>query len=307
MAYWIVYQGTSWRRARAGGYLWAPKRGKKNQSQVYWSNMERVKPGDLIFAGADNAIRALAEVASPAYAAERPDPRDDQFWYGEGWRLNVVYTDLPSPFRYADWVPEIVQELPVKHSPFREDGSPNQGYLYELPVSVGEYVVERLARLGADVVASAHAIAPAGSGGETERQILSSARIGQGKFREDLIKRWDGKCAVSGLSRRELLRASHIKPWSASNNVERLDPNNGLLLSAAYDAAFDAYLISFADNGSLVLADDFTVDEAKAAGIDPRSRIKVEHQDCYSFLEAHRSLLAARVKRSAKQQSNLSC
>ena len=112
---------------------------------------------------------------------------------------------------------------------------------------------------------------------------------------------------MSGVSRRELLRASHIKPWSASNNVERLDPNNGLLLAAAYDAAFDAYLISFADDGSLILADDFSADEAKAAGIDPKSQIKVEHPDCRSFLEAHRSLLTARVERSTKQQSNPPC
>lgn len=184
MAYWIVYQGTSWRRARAGGYLWAPKRGKKNQSQVYWSNMARVEPGDLTFAGADNAVRALAEVSAPAFTATRPDPRDAQHWYRDGWRLDVGFTDLPEPFRYADWVPDIVKELPAKHPPFRDDGSPNQGYLYELPLSVGEYVVEQLASLGADVVASAHAIAPAGPGGETERQILSSARIGQGKFRD---------------------------------------------------------------------------------------------------------------------------
>lgn len=304
MAYWIVYQGTSWRRARAGGYLWAPKRGKKDQTQVYWSNMERVQPGDLIFAGADNAIRALAEVPSPAYAAERPDPKDDQFWYGEGWRLDVVYTDLPEPFRYADWVPDIVQELPAKHSPFREDGAPNQGYLYELPVSVGEYVIERLASLGTDVVASAHAIAPAGTGGETERQILSSARIGQGKFRDDLIKRWDGKCAVSGVTRRELLRASHIKPWSASNNVERLDPNNGLLLSAAYDAAFDAYLISFADDGSIVLASDFTAAEAGAAGLDLSVQLALGPGHSASYLATHRDLMSARVERAKAPSSS---
>ena len=298
MAYWIVYQGTSWRRARAGGYLWAPKRGKKNQTQVYWSNMERVQPGDLIFAGADNAIRALAEVPSPAYTAERPDPRDDQFWYGEGWRLDVVYTDLPAPFRYADWVPNIVQELPARHSPFREDGSPNQGYLYELPLSVGEYVVEQLAKLGADVVASAHAVAPAGPGGETERQILSSARIGQGKFRDDLLKRWSGKCAVSGVARAELLRASHIKPWSASNNVERLDPDNGLLLSAAYDAAFDAYLISFADDGTLLLAEDFAPVEAEAAGLNLSAHLDLSLSHSRSYLSDHRALMTARVKRA---------
>ena len=297
MAYWIVYQGTSWRRAGAGVYLWAPKLGTKNQAQVYWSNMERVQPGDLIFAGADNASRALAEVSLPAFTAVRPDPRDDQFWYGEGWRLDVVYTDLPVPFRYADWVPDIANELPAKHSPFLEDGSPNQGYLYELPFSVGDYVVERLTSIGADVVASAHAIAPTGPGGETERQILSSARIGQGKFRDDFMKRWSCKCGVSGISRRELLRASHIKTWSASNNVERLDPDNGLLLSAAYDAAFDARLISFGDDGALILAEDFARAEAEAAGIDLSAQLDLGSSHSASYLATHRALMSARVER----------
>lgn len=98
MAFWIVYQGNTWKRAKAGGYLWASKRGKKLQTQEYWSNMARVRPGDLIFAGVDNALRAIAEVTDPAYDAERPDPRDDQFWGGEGWRLDVQYTDLPTRY-----------------------------------------------------------------------------------------------------------------------------------------------------------------------------------------------------------------
>jgi hypothetical protein len=42
MAFWIVYQGNIWKLARAGGYLWAPKLGKKQQTQLYWSNMARV-------------------------------------------------------------------------------------------------------------------------------------------------------------------------------------------------------------------------------------------------------------------------
>jgi hypothetical protein len=133
MAFWIVYQGNTWKRARAGGYLWAPKLGKKQQAQEYWSNMARVQPGDLIFAGVDNALRAIAEVTQPAYTAERPDPRDDQYWYGGGWRLDVRYTDLPSPFFYADWLPAVAGEMPTKHSPFSSGGRPNQGYLFALP------------------------------------------------------------------------------------------------------------------------------------------------------------------------------
>lgn len=297
MAFWIVYQGNTWKRARAGGYLWAPKLGKKLQTQAYWSNMERVRPGDLIFAGVDNALRAIAEASTTAYTAERPDPRDDQYWYGDGWRLDVEYTDLPESMPYKDWVPAVLAEMPAKHSPFRSDGGPNQGYLFELPNSVGEYIAEHAKQRGIDLALAASAAAPVPPGGETQRQILANARVGQGKFRLDLLAKWNGKCAVSSVQHPKLLRASHIKPWSSSNNAERLDPHNGILLSAAYDAAFDAFLISFDDAGCLMLAADFPSSAADAAGIQLNAKIDGLSANTLLYLAEHRALMEARAAR----------
>jgi predicted restriction endonuclease len=82
---------------------------------------------------------------------------------------------------------------------------------------------------------------------------LIDARLGQGKFRDDLFELWGG-CAVSGCKVSELLRASHVKPWRRCTNKERLDPDNGLLLGAHLDALFDAGLISFDDNGSMLVS-----------------------------------------------------
>lgn len=298
MAFWIVYQGNSWDRARRGGYLWAPKKGKKGQSQAYWANMERVAPGDLIFSGVDNALRAVAEATLPAYTAERPDPLDDQYWYGDGWRLDVVYTDLPQPMFYRDWVPDVLNEMPARHSPFHSGGKPNQGYLYELPNSVGEYVITVALRQGVDLAVQASQVARIPDEAETTRQQLTAARIGQGKFRKDVLARWSGSCAILGVGRPELLRASHIKPWTSCNNFERLDPANGLLLSAMYDAAFDALLLSFADDGALILAADFLPDEAARAGIDAAASIEISDPKTKEYLAAHRALMAARINRS---------
>lgn len=88
----------------------------------------------------------------------------------------------------------------------------------------------------------------------TERKILAQARIGQGLFRAKLLVKWDGKCAVTGCSVREILKASHIKPWRCCTNDERLNSENGLLLSATLDAMFDAYLITFEHGGKLVIS-----------------------------------------------------
>lgn len=88
---------------------------------------------------------------------------------------------------------------------------------------------------------------------ETEREILGKARIGQGGFRQQLLER-DRCCRICGLYNQQLLVASHIQPWSKSNNDERLDSENGLLLCALHDALFDKGLISFDDDGNMLVS-----------------------------------------------------
>ncbi len=89
----------------------------------------------------------------------------------------------------------------------------------------------------------------------TTRFALINARLGQGKFRADLEDIWENSCAVLEIQTRELLRASHIKPWRNSDNNERLDKHNGLLLSAHLDALFDKGLISFDENETILIAE----------------------------------------------------
>ena len=81
----------------------------------------------------------------------------------------------------------------------------------------------------------------------TERDALTKARIGQGRFRCDVSKVWGiGEvCALTGLAIPELLTASHVRPWRDSSNEQRLDPCNGLLLVAHADRLFDRNLLSF--------------------------------------------------------------
>lgn len=75
------------------------------------------------------------------------------------------------------------------------------------------------------------------------KKLLVDARLGQGKFRSALDDIWGARCAVNGCDVREVLRASHIKPWRKASKNEKLDPENGLLLSANLDALFDRGLI----------------------------------------------------------------
>jgi hypothetical protein len=84
----------------------------------------------------------------------------------------------------------------------------------------------------------------------TEAERLVVQRIGQNLFRARLLDYWQGRCPLTGITDPDLLRASHIIPWSAcATDAERLDVHNGLLLSALWDAAFDRGLVTFDDSG----------------------------------------------------------
>ena len=101
----------------------------------------------------------------------------------------------------------------------------------------------------------------------TEAERLVIQRVGQDVFREALLSYW-GRCAVTGVAEPRLLRASHIKPWAkCETDAERLDVYNGLLLAAHLDAAFDAGLISFADDGAIVFSHQFAMEDRGALGI----------------------------------------
>jgi predicted restriction endonuclease len=98
----------------------------------------------------------------------------------------------------------------------------------------------------------------------TEAERLVVQRVGQEVFRKALLAYWGGQCPMTGITEPALLRASHIVPWAECETDEkRLDVHNGLLLSALWDAAFDAGLVSFADDGVVLASPHLT----KAAAI----------------------------------------
>lgn len=124
---------------------------------------------------------------------------------------------------------------------------------------------------------------------ETERQSLVLSRLGQGEFRAQLVSYWKG-CAVTGTNCIPLLKASHIKPWRNSNNDERLDVFNGLLLSPNIDTAFDTGYITFDFQGKIVLSKAITGAPAFQLHINARLRInqKLLRPEHEMYLKFHR-------------------
>ena len=112
--------------------------------------------------------------------------------------------------------------------------------------------------------------------------------MGQDVFRKKLDERWHGRCAVTGISAREVLRASHIKPWMDSTDEERMDPNNGLLLSANLDALFDKGLITFNPDGRILLSGKLTADDREKLVLTESMSLKQRTPEQDKYMEYHR-------------------
>jgi hypothetical protein len=149
------------------------------------------------------------------------------------------------------------------------DGSVHMAIDATLPADQLPQPSAREADLAADLAAIGEEDVP-----PTTRKALVEARLGQGRYRRELLRRWNGKCAVTGCRVTAILRASHCKPWRRSTPHERLDSANGLILSANLDALFDNGLISFDDAGDMLVAVAVASDERAALGLPaPLSRV----------------------------------
>lgn len=122
----------------------------------------------------------------------------------------------------------------------------------------------------------------------TSKKTLINARLGQGKFREELINIWQF-CSISSLKMVEILKASHIKPWAVSQNNERLDPFNGLLLAPNFDELFDKGFISFTDSGEIIISNQFPNKEKEFLGISSSLKLKKVYPENKKYLKYHRN------------------
>jgi putative restriction endonuclease len=125
-------------------------------------------------------------------------------------------------------------------------------------------------------------------GTEVERMVRQ--RIGQNKFRDALMDYWGGACAVTGVAVSEVLRASHTKPWAeCGSDAERLDVFNGFLLSANLDSLFDRFLISFDEQGDLIISSALSGGDLQLLGISPGMKLRWVDALHQPYLVMHRS------------------
>jgi putative restriction endonuclease len=86
-----------------------------------------------------------------------------------------------------------------------------------------------------------------------DKERLVKTRVNQEVFRDIVLANYESKCAITGIDIEPLLVASHIIPWS-QNEHERLNPENGICLSALFDRAFDKGLIGISNKYDVIVS-----------------------------------------------------
>ena len=123
--------------------------------------------------------------------------------------------------------------------------------------------------------------------GPVERHQLVKSRRGQGVFRDNVESR-EPKCRVTGVSNPNYLRASHIKPWRKSNDTEKIDGDNGLMLAPHVDFLFDRGFISFEDDGTLIVSELIEDGALESWGIPSEMNVGSFTPEQSIFLKFHR-------------------
>ena len=268
MRYWWVNQNQTYKFEVPAGFLWSPKTRADGGRNYFYMTMEEVRPGDLVFSYCDTYIKAIGVVQRPAVTAPKPDFRTaGSNWADVGWYVEVEFAELENPLRPKDFMNQIRPLLADKYAPLQENGNGLQGiYLTEISADFGALLI-LLSQ--ADLPTIQQELAPLDEG-ESEYEInleiearkligdpvkieLTKSRRGQGIFKANL-RLVESRCRITGVSNIKHLRASHIKPWAASDNHEKIDGYNGLLLSPHVDHLFDRGFISFRDSGVLLVS-----------------------------------------------------
>lgn len=282
MAYWWVNQGNSYKLEYKGGFIWAPIINSEGKSFFHWDNLADVKEGDIIFSNVDGKVKTVGIALNDAYPSEKSSGHAN-LWLDDGRRVDIKYIKAISPKSISELYSAASVFLPGKYSPITGNGDrANQGYLFAVPDEAGGIILQLLN------VPQIVNINPAKKTvNDTTKAAIIQARVGQGQFRKDLIERWSGKCIITAFPVLSLLKASHIKPWAISTNDERLDIDNGLLLSPNYDSLFDKFLISFTENGELVKSDRISWEDLMLLNINPNSRLKGLNAGNKKYLAYH--------------------
>jgi putative restriction endonuclease len=307
MRFWWVNQNQTYETEVPGGFMWSPKTRVDGARNQFYENMRHVSPGDIVFSFCGTRIKAIGIAVGPAETSTKPDfGGAGGSWSSEGWLVPVEFRELQTRIRPRDHIDAIRPLLPAKYAPLQSTtGSGLQSvYLAEVPGLMAALLAELIGEEYTRVVGALQdetegdvtyveeqqeaAIAGRTDIGATEKQQLVKARRGQGVFKAN-VRLNEQACRVTGVSDPLHLRASHIKPWKDSNDAEKLDGCNGLLLAPHIDHLFDRGLMSFTNEGNVLVSGRLDPSVLLSWGIEMPLNVGTFNVRQVEFLNYHRS------------------
>lgn len=303
--FWWVNQNQTFDEEVGGGFMWSPKQNSNGARNQFYDNMKEVQPGDVIFSFCDTKIKAIGRVTSPAETQPQPEFRKfNRGWSTQGWFVETDFAELDNQIRPKDHIDKIRDLLPSKYSPLQQNGNGIQSvYLANVPTEMATILIQLIGSEASnkiDYLVDIENVLERPSDdldneivertdiGEVEQIRLLRSRRGQGVFKRNVMLHEKG-CRVTNVTDIRHLRASHIQPWSLSDDKQKLSGSNGLLLSPHIDHLFDKGWISFGDKEEIMVSKNLTSGLPSAWGIDLDHKVGKFTDSQSEFLEFHRT------------------
>ncbi|GEM_PF-548761 len=304
MAYYWVNIGDSQEEVEKHNFLWAPEYGINKNGKRFvnasWKPVPKVKSGDVIICHSSKHVVYLAQATSDAYPHQRPDTRTYDKWKLEGFKIDVELIVLPQPIKNAEFKNEIIDRFNSSCVPklFNSRREVGENYMVSIPEAVADIVLSAVGEAASKIHRPIRSDEDAAKKKkrkrkaylERQKQAIVNARIGQGQFRKDVLELWDNTCPVTNITIPELLIASHIVSWALSDDQEKVDGYNGLPLSPNADKLFDKGLISFSDNGEILISPSLPIKTLNALGISEHTVINGLTGEHAYYLGRHREI-----------------
>ena len=306
--YWWVSQNQTYQHEVPGNFMWSPKTNVNGGPVPSYEFMKEMRVGDIVFSYANTYIKAIGVVAAPAQSSVKPDfGTAGANWLNDGWLVDVAFQELgAAQFQPREHMALLTPTLPDLLSPIRPDGGGNQIYLAKISAQmanilialskgVGDSILDDLSQnlefeVPKEDLATVEEIIMRTDIGETQKTQIINSRRGQGVFKAQ-VRQIERACRVTKVSNPRHLIASHIKPWSKSNDAEKISGYNGLLLAPHIDHLFDKGFISFENNGNLILSKQVDHEVLNQWAIDKAINVGAFRPEQKLFLDYHRDVV----------------
>lgn len=286
MKSFVVMQGETYQEERELGIIWSLQQDSGGQVPHSWLRMKEVNEGDRIFHYVKGNIVAISVAKTGCQVISKSSAMENQKHLADnGYLVELEYHELEEPLNIHSNFNEIVMLLPIKYSPFQQDGNGNPGYLYPCNEQLVIKLLELISDLNIYQIDVEQLELAIGTVRRTERNTLIPMiaemesevklmiRKGRKKFRENLLALWENKCALCDIELPDLLLASPSKPWKDSTHKERIDPYNGVLLCCNHDALYSKGYIAFDGGGRLHISSSIPEEDYIIYNINPKKKI----------------------------------